>query len=157
MDFAESLSLFMPLVTTWALRLIVGITLLIVGRMVAGVVRRLLRKGMTAGDVDPTLVPFLSSAGYYLVMAVVVIAFLGFVGIQTASLVAVLGAAGLAVGLALQGTLSNVAAGVMLLVFRPFRVGDFVEAGGAAGSIAYFATVGVAGSGGENFTDGFGA
>jgi len=135
MDFAESLPMLMPLITTWALRLVVGITLLIVGRMVAGLTRRLLKKGMTAAEVDPTLVPFLASSGYYLVMVVVIIAFLGIVGIQTASLVAVLGAAGLAVGLALQGTLSNVAAGVMLLVFRPFRVGDFVEAGGATGSV----------------------
>jgi small conductance mechanosensitive channel len=72
---------------------------------------------------------------YYLLLAFTIIATLGMVGVQTASIIAVLGAAGLAVGLALQGTLSNFAAGVMLLIFRPFRVGDYVEAGGTAGSV----------------------
>ncbi len=72
---------------------------------------------------------------YWLLIAVVLVAVLGVVGIQTASLLAVMGAAGLAVGLALQGTLSNFAAGVMLLLFRPFKKGDFIEAGGGKGSV----------------------
>jgi len=114
---------------------VVAVALLAVGRIIAGFTRKLLRKGLTTADVDPTLVPFLASLGYYSVLIVVVVAVLGVAGIQTASLVAVLGAAGLAIGLALQGTLSNVAAGVMLLVFRPFRVGDGVDAGGAKGAV----------------------
>jgi small conductance mechanosensitive channel len=80
-------------------------------------------------------VPFLSKGVYYVLLAVVAIAVLSSFGVQTASLVAVLGAAGLAVGLALQGTLSNFAAGVMLLVFRPFKVGDFIDAAGTMGSV----------------------
>jgi small conductance mechanosensitive channel len=123
------------LLSTYGLRVIGAIVLLIVGRMVAGFIRRAVRKGLERAEMDATLVPFLSKGIYYLVLAVVVIAVLQLFGVQTTSLVAVLGAAGLAVGLALQGTLSNFAAGVMLLIFRPFRVGDFVDVGGTAGSV----------------------
>ena len=93
---------------------------------------------------DESLVPFLSSMVYYLALAVLLIAVLNLFGIQTASAIAVLGAAGLAVGLALQGTLSNFASGVMLLIFRPFKIGDYVEVAGTAGSvqeIGVFSTV----------------
>lgn len=131
------------LASTWGLRVVGALAVLVVGRMVAGYVRRAVRKVLERGDMDPTLVPFLSSLAYYLTITFVVIAVLGLFGIPTASLIAVLGAAGLAVGLALQGTLSNFASGVMLLVFRPFRVGDFIEAAGVSGtveSIALFAT-----------------
>lgn len=135
MDFTQILNMIVPMATAWGLKIILAVVLLIVGRGVARLVRGLLTKGMERSQLDATLVPFLASLGYYLVLAVVIIAVLGVVGIQTASLVAVLGAAGLAVGLALQGTLSNVAAGVMLLAFRPFRVGDVIEAGGATGKV----------------------
>ncbi len=91
-----------------------------------GVVQRALERA----KVDDTLVPFVSSCIYYLIVAFVVVAALGMIGIQTASIIAVLAAAGLAIGLALQGTLANFAAGVMLLVFRPFRKGDLIEAAG---------------------------
>jgi len=109
-----------------------AIALLIVGRMICGWGRALTRKALTRAQVDATLIPFVSSLVYYLLLAFVLIAALGVVGVQTASIIAMLGAAGLAVGLALQGTLSNFAAGVMLLLFRPFKVGDYVEAGGWA-------------------------
>ncbi len=123
------------LVTTWGIRVIGALAVLIVGRMIAGSIRGTVRKLLTRGSVDATLVPFISNLVYYLVMAFVIIAVLGLFGIPTASVIAVLGAAGLAVGLALQGTLGNFAAGVMLLLFRPFRVGDFVDVGGTAGSV----------------------
>ncbi|UCC85440.1 MAG: mechanosensitive ion channel [Gemmatimonadota bacterium] len=103
--------------------------------MVAGWARGAARRGMERARLEPTLVPFVSGLVYYVILAVVVVAVLGMVGIQTTSLLAVLGAAGLAIALALQGTLSNFASGVMLLVFRPFQVGDYVEAGGTAGSV----------------------
>jgi small conductance mechanosensitive channel len=125
----------MTLISTWGLRVIGAIALLIIGRIVAGAVRRGARRVMTRAEADPTLIPFMSSVAYYLVIAFVLIAVLGIFGIPTASFVAVLGAAGLAVGLALQGTLSNFAAGVMLLVFRPFKVGDLVEVGGELGKV----------------------
>lgn len=123
------------LVSTWGLKVLGAIALFAVGRMIAGWGRKAVQTVMARGDADPTLVPFVAGLVYYLLLAFVVIAVLGMVGIQTASLVAVMGAAGLAVGLALQGTLSNFASGVLLLLFRPFRVGDYIEAAGVAGSV----------------------
>ena len=124
-----------PLVSTWGVRVVGALAVLILGRMVAGMVRKGVRKALQKAETDATLIPFISSMIYYLVLAFVLVAVLGIFGIPTASFVAVLGAAGLAVGLAMQGTLSNFASGVMLLIFRPFKVGDFVDAGGTAGSV----------------------
>ena len=123
------------LVTQWGLRVVAAIVVLIVGRMVAGWARKAVRRGLERSKVDSTLVPFISSLVYYLLLIVVGVMVLDRFGVQTASLVAVLGAAGLAVGLALQGTLSNFSAGVMLLIFRPFKVGDYVDVAGTAGSV----------------------
>lgn len=131
----QTLQLVVDLLSAWGLKLLGAIVLLVLGRMVAGWARRAVRRAMERTQVEPTLIPFVSGLVYYLLLAVIVVAVLGVVGIQTASLLAVFGAAGLAVGLALQGTLSNFAAGVMLLVFRPFHVGDYIEAGGTAGSV----------------------
>ncbi len=134
-DLQGTLSTLVDLVSAWGLKLIGALVVLIVGRWVARWARRLLQRLMMAKEVDATLVPFVAGLVYYLTIAFVAVAVLGMVGIQTASMVAVLGAAGLAVGLALQGTLSNFAAGVMLLVFRPFKVGEYVEVGGSAGGV----------------------
>jgi len=123
------------LVSTWGLQVIGAIAVLIVGRIVAGSLRRVTRRALERAELDAVLVPFFASAVYYLTLIAVVIAVLSLFGIETTSLIAVLGAAGLAVGLALQGTLSNFAAGVMLLIFRPFKVGDYVEVTGTAGSV----------------------
>ncbi len=123
------------LVSTWGLSVVGAIIVLIVGRWVAGLIRKSVRHTLERGKVDGALVPFISSAVYYLALTVVLVAVLNLFGIQTTSIIAVLGAAGLAVGLALQGTLSNFAAGTMLLLFRPFRPGDYVEVGGTAGSV----------------------
>jgi small conductance mechanosensitive channel len=124
------------LVSTWGLRVLGAFAVLFVGWMAAKVVRRAADRALGRTRIDRTLVPFLTSIVYYLVMLVTLIAALGLVGIQTASVVAVLGAAGLAVGLALQGTLSHFASGVMLLYFRPIRVGDFVDIAGTVGTVA---------------------
>jgi small conductance mechanosensitive channel len=126
-------------VSQWGLQVVGAIAVLIFGRWIAGAIRRATRRALERARVDASLVPFLSSLIYYLALTVVVIAVLNLFGIQTTSLIAVLGAAGLAVGLAMQGTLSNFAAGVMLLLFRPFRIGDYVEIGGTAGSVAEIA------------------
>lgn len=123
------------LVTTYGLKVIGAIVVLIVGRLVARSIRRATQTALKRADMDATLIPFASGLVYALAMAFVVIAVLGLFGIPTASFVAVLGAAGLAIGLAMQGTLSNFAAGVMLLVFRPFRVGDVVEVAGTKGAV----------------------
>jgi small conductance mechanosensitive channel len=140
MDFSaiqieDLLGRVMTLITDWGLKVIGALVVLIIGRMIAKAIRKGVRKALERGKMDPTLVPFVSSLTYYLVMAFVLIAVLGMIGIETASMIAVLGAAGLAVGLALQGTLANFASGVMLLVFRPFHKGDFIEAAGVAGSV----------------------
>jgi small conductance mechanosensitive channel len=131
----EILQQLLTLLSAWGLRVVGGLVLLVVGRMAAGAVRGLVQRRLEASNADAALVPFLSGIVYYLLLGAVLIAVLGLFGIQTASLIAVLGAAGLAVGLALQGTLSHFASGVMLLVFRPFRPGDYVEGGSTAGTV----------------------
>jgi small conductance mechanosensitive channel len=131
----QIIDVIVTLVSTWGLRVIGAIAVLVAGRMVASGVRRGIRRALEHREVDATLVPFTAGLAYYFVLTVVVIAVLSLFGIQTTSLVAVLGAAGLAVGLALQGTLANFAAGVMLLVLRPFRAGDVIEAAGSIGKV----------------------
>jgi len=131
----ETVDLVIGLLSTWGLQVIGAIALLIVGRWIAGRLRATATRSLERSRVDDTLVPFLSGMVYYLAIAVVLIAVLNLFGVQTASLIAVLGAAGLAVGLALQGTLSNFSAGVMLLLFRPFKKDDYVIAGGVGGTV----------------------
>jgi len=101
------------------LHVVAAIVILVVGRMVAGWARKLITRGLKRGDVDATLIPFVAKLVYYSILAVVVIAALNRLGVATTSVIAIFGAAGLAVGLALQGTLANFASGVMLLIFRP--------------------------------------
>lgn len=132
----DLLDMIVGLISTWGLKVIGAIAAFILGRIAAGWIRRAMRKMLMRSRLDETLIPFLASLVYYAVLAFVIIAVLGIVGIETASLAVVLGAAGLAVGLALQGTLSNFASGVMLMIFRPIKLGDWVEVGGVAGSVA---------------------
>lgn len=124
------------ILTTYGLNVIGAILILIIGVLIAGRLRRVTERALDKIErFDPTLSKFLSSLVRYIVLAVTVVAVLERFGVQTTSLIAVLGAAGLAVGLALQGTLSNVAAGVMLLIFRPLKIGDSVEVAGHRGSV----------------------
>jgi small conductance mechanosensitive channel len=123
------------LVSTWGLQLAGALAVLIIGRFLCGIARKSIRRAMESRRVDPSLVPFVSNLVYFVLLAAVLIAVLGLFGIETTSLVAVLGTAGLAIGLALQGTLANFSSGVMLLLFRPFHVGDFVDAAGVAGTV----------------------
>ncbi len=123
------------LLSTWGLRVVGAIAVLVIGWMVAKGLRASARKWLKRSNVDDTLAPFLTSLVYYGFLTFIILAVLNLFGIQTASFIAVLGAAAFAVGLALQGTLSNFAAGVMLLLNRPIHVGDFVEAGGIAGAV----------------------
>ncbi len=131
----EVLSRVCALVVQYGMNFIGAIAIFLVGRWVAKKVSALLGKALTRAKVDPTLVPFIDNLGYTAMLAFVVIAALAEAGVQTASVVAVLGAAGLAVGLALQGSLANFASGVLLLIFKPFRVGDFVEISGVKGKV----------------------
>lgn len=123
------------LIVEWGLSILGAVVLLIVGRWIAMWIRRMIRRASERADVDPTLSGFLSVAAYWLVLIFVIVAALGIFGIPTASFVAVLGAAGLAIGLAFQGTFSNFASGVMLLLFRPVSVGDYLEVGGTSGTV----------------------
>jgi len=124
------------LLTAYGLDVIGAVLILIAGFWVARKVHSGVAKSLEkTGKIDLTLNQFFASLARYLVLIVTVLAVLSQFGIETTSLIAVVGAAGLAIGLALQGTLSNVAAGVMLLIFRPFKVGDFIEAAGQAGTI----------------------
>lgn len=107
----------------------------IIGRMVVGIVVGVVKKLLAARGMDEILVSFLSSIIRWVLLLFVIIAALSQLGIDTTSLIALLGAAGLAIGLSLQSSLSNFASGVMLIIFRPFTKGDFVEAGGATGVI----------------------
>lgn len=120
---------------TYGIKIIGAILILLIGRIVAGIVRKMVRKGMQKANVDVALVNFFGQMLYILVILFAALAALAKFGVQTASFVAVLGAAGFAVGFALQGSLANFAAGVMLLVFRPFKPGDFVDTAGVAGTI----------------------
>ncbi len=118
------------------MNVLAGIAILAVGIWIAGRVSGLIRRlSQRYPQLDVTLFGFLAQLGRWAVVALTVIIVLGQFGIQTTSLIALVGAAGLAIGLALQGTLSNLAAGVMLLVFRPFKVGDYVTAGGHSGTV----------------------
>ncbi len=123
------------LVSAWGLSVVGAIVVLVVGVIAAKIIRGMVRKTLERSKLDSTLVPFLSKMVYYFLLIFVIVAVLGLFGVETTSFIAVLGAAGFAVGLALQGTLSNFSAGVMLLIFRPFGVGDYVEAGGTAGTV----------------------
>ncbi len=119
----------------WGLRVLGALAVFAIGQMINKSVRKGLIRVFDGTEMDETLEKFLVSLVYYGILTLVLLAAINIAGVPTTSFLAVLGAAGLAVGLALQGTLSNVAAGVMLLLFRPFRVGDYVDAGGTAGTI----------------------
>ena len=123
-------------VVAYSMNGLLAITILIVGWIVAGWAKRMtLRTLNRIPQMDETLKPLLSSIARYIVLIVTIIAVLSQFGIETTSIIAVLGAAGLAIGLALQGTLQNIAAGVMLLILRPLRVNDFVEVAGISGTV----------------------
>jgi small conductance mechanosensitive channel len=127
---------YLPMIISGATNVLLAALILIIGLIIASKVNSVIcRTGEKYESLDDTLFRFLGSLGKYVILAFVVIAVLNRFGVQTASIVALLGAAGLAVGLALQGTLTNVAAGVMLLIFRPYKVGDFIDAADRFGNV----------------------
>lgn len=123
------------LLTFYGLKVIAAIVILIIGRWVAKAIEKLVLRVMAGRKVDPTITNFTGNLTYIALLAFVVLAALGQLGVQTTSFIAVLGAAGLAVGLALQGSLSNFAAGFMLIIFHPFKVGDVIEGAGVVGVV----------------------
>jgi len=123
------------LLALYGLKLVAAIGIYIIGKWVAKIVKNLVSKMMVKGKSDPTIIGFVSNIAYVGMMIFVILAALGQIGIETTSFIAILGAAGLAIGLALQGSLANFAAGFLLIIFRPFKVGDFIEGGGVSGSV----------------------
>lgn len=134
-DWASILGNLQTIGLSFGGKLLLAILIFYVGRIVARILTRGARKLMQAQEVDKILETFVCNMIYWLIMVFVIIAAINQIGIETTSLIAVMGAAGLAVGLALQGSLSNFAAGVLIVIFRPYRVGDFVEAAGISGAV----------------------
>lgn len=131
-DLGETLS---GLIATYGIKLVMTIVVLIAGLMVIRIITRAVGKLLKRSDVSDSLVTFLKSLVSITLKALLIISVLGMVGVEMTSFIAVLGAAGLAVGLALQGTLQNFAGGVIILLFKPYRVGDVIETQGYTGSV----------------------
>jgi small conductance mechanosensitive channel len=139
-DFSNLL----PVIQFWGIKAFIALVIFFVGKLVARLICNAFAATLRRAHVEETLVRFGKNIAYTLLLVIVIISALTQLGISTASFVAVVGAAGLAVALALQGSLSNFAAGVMMIVFRPFKVGDFIEAAGSMGvieEIAIFTTI----------------
>lgn len=134
-DFSLVLAKIQEIIALYGLKIIAALCIFVIGRWIAKGLKKFLGRVMTKSGVDATIIPFVQDLAYVVLLLIIIIAALGQLGIQTTSLIAVLGAAGLAVGLALQGSLSNFAAGVLIVMFRPIRVGDFFEGAGAAGTV----------------------
>jgi small conductance mechanosensitive channel len=115
--------------------LAVAILILFLGHRLARLTSRWIERAMTRAQIEPTVTRFIANISYFVMFSIVIIITLGQLGIQTTSLLAMLSAAGLAIGLALQGSLSNLAAGLLLIIFRPFKTGDFIEAAGVQGTV----------------------
>ena len=125
------------LLMQWAVNVGAAIVVFVLGRIIVKLVVKVLSHGMRRAKIDELLISFVSSIAQWALMLFVIIAALGQLGVDTNSLVALLGAAGIAVGLALKDSLQNFASGVMLIIFRPFKNGDFVEAGGVMGVVEH--------------------
>ena len=135
MNMEKLLDSGVEMVSIYGLKVVAALLIFVVGRWVSRRITLLIVRLLRKNKVDETLVGFLENVFYYTLVVLVIIAAAAQLGINTASLLTMVGAAGLAVGLALKDSLSNIASGVMLVLFRPFRVGDFVEAGGVAGKV----------------------
>ena len=135
MEIQQLLAKVYEIVTVFGVKILGAIVVFVVGRWVAKLFGRFIRKLLDKREVDPTVTKFVGNLTYFALFTFVVLAALGLLGIQTTSFIAVLGAAGLAIGLALQGSLANFAAGFLLILFRPFKVGDFIDAAGVAGTV----------------------
>ena len=126
--FDELIEQAPELATIYGTKILMALVIFIIGKFIANMLQRFTASLMRKRRIDDTVVSFISNMVWSVVFAFTVIATLSQFGVQTASLVAVIGAAGLAVGLALQGSLSNFAAGVLIVIFRPCRIGDYIEA-----------------------------
>lgn len=121
--------------TKYGLQIIGAILILIIGRVAAGMGRRVVRKVLNKAKTEPSIISFTSNLTYILILIVAILAALAKFGVQTTSFIAILGAAGFAIGFALQGSLANFAAGILILVLRPYKVNDYIEVAGVAGTV----------------------
>src|SRR5688572_19899710 len=134
-DKAELIAFYSKFIAPWSIKILIALLIFFIGQLVAKFIASILGKVLGRTKLDRILVEFIQSLVNALLLVFVIVAALDQLGVNTNSVIAVLGAAGLAIGLALQGSLQNFAAGFMLLIFRPFKGGDFVEAAGTAGVI----------------------
>lgn len=130
MDMNTIIPKLQELAVFYGIKIILAIVILIVGRWIAKALKNVIQKMLAKRNVEATLASFTCNLSYIILMTIVIIAALNQIGIQTASLIAIFAAAGLAIGLALQGSLANFAAGFLMLIFRPFRTGDYIEGAG---------------------------
>ncbi len=135
MEISELLRQGQELITTFGVKMIAAIAILVVGRWVAKALTNVVRRVMDRTEVGEMLSRFVGNLIYVALLAFVVLAAINQLGVQTTSFIAVIGAAGLAIGLALQGSLSNFASGILIITLRPYKVGDYIEAGGTAGTV----------------------
>jgi len=135
----EQIEAYLPIikenVMLYGVNFVKAFVIFIIGKFIVNIIAKAVGKGVERSGADPMLAKFVTNIIYALMLTFVVIAAISQLGVQTASLVAILGAAGLAVGLALQGSLANFAAGVMTIIFRPYNVGDVVEVAGLTGQV----------------------
>ena len=123
------------LVSVFGLKIIAALAIFIIGKWAARLIKKITHKILTSKKVDPTIISFVENLVYIITVTFVVLAALGQLGVQTTSFVAIIGAAGLAIGLALQGSLANFAAGFLMIIFRPFKVGDVIDGAGVLGTV----------------------
>ena len=135
MDISKYTDIVIQYASEYSIKIIAALAIFIIGRIVIRKLTAVAKHLMIKSKVDTTLVEFAESLIYFILLLVVALASLNMLGVDTTSFIAIFGAAGLAIGLALQGSLANVGAAVLIIIFRPFKVGDFVEAGGATGTV----------------------
>ncbi|QOP40262.1 mechanosensitive ion channel family protein [Sulfurimonas marina] len=135
MDFNKYADLALVYLSEYGLKILAALAIFIIGKWVSKKLSIVIKTMMTKAKVDVTLSEFTESLVYFSLLAMVILASLNALGVNTTSFIAVFGAASLAVGLALQGSLANVGAAVLIIIFRPFKIGDFIEAGGATGTV----------------------
>lgn len=135
MDLTKYIDTIATYVSEYSLKIVAALLIFIIGKMIIKRLTSFAKHIMEKANVDQTIVEFAESLIYFILLLVVVLAALNSLGINTTSFIAIFGAAGLAIGLALQGSLANVGAAVLIIIFRPFKVGDFISAGGATGTV----------------------
>jgi small conductance mechanosensitive channel len=135
MDMNTIIPKLQELAVFYGIKIIIAVVIFIVGRWIAKALKNFIQQMMAKRNVETTIASFICNTSYVTLMTIVIIAALNQFGIQTASLIAIVGAAGLAIGLALQGSLANFAAGFLMLIFRPFKTGDYIEGAGTQGTV----------------------